>query len=252
MRSILDSKRQLILLFITVLVIASLAIGCGSSDEADTKPEVINALPPGVTIKPVESTTPAIEEPEELSLDKAETVLADFLSASDLHLKGEYTSLTADGMKDGPTKFEIWQKGDKMRIDDTRSNGPRSLIVSDGQALYYMYNSKHPIPAIMPINYYHELLGHDLSMTASHVSDDGKSAVFSFDVDAFYKNDSAQAGYYVTKKEYGVNNNTVLYQKVYGKDSYGPKPSVVNVVTQAFSLVEINKGIADTVFDAPF
>ncbi len=252
MRSILNPEKKVILIFIPVLILVILAIGCGSSDDADTKGDQTNNLPPGVTIETIESPSPSADEPEEIDIEKAQSALEDFLSASDLHLKGEYSSVTADGMKDGPTQFEIWMKGEKVRIDDSRSNGPRSLIVSNGAALYYMHDTKHSFPSIMPPEYYTNMFGQDFLKATSRTSGDGKSVIFSIEIDAFYKNDNAQAGYYVTRVEYKVDNDSVLNHVLYGKDSYGTKPTALNAVTQTFSLVEINKGIADTVFNAPF
>ena len=257
MRSTFGSKKITFLLFIPILILAGLAVGCGSSDEADTKAEETGGPTPSVTIEPTqEIPPPADEEPGEapaaINIDRAGTVLADFLSAAGMHLKGEYSGVYTNGMKDGPTQLEIWKKGEKIRIDDARSDGPRSLIVSNGKAIYYMYNTKHVIPSIMPTAYYTGLLGQDFSQATSRISGDGQSALFSFEIDAFYKNDAAQKGYYVTKIEYGVDNDSVLYQVVYGKDSYGTKPSAVNTVTQIFSVVEIDKGVNDNIFDVPF
>ena len=71
-------------------------------------------------------------------------------------------------------------------------------------------------------------------------------------IDKFYKKESAQAGYYYTKVEFGVDNTTVLYTTLYGNSSNGEKPSGVNTVTQTYEFVKINEGFNDSVFEAPF
>lgn len=186
-------------------------------------------------------------------MERAESVLADFLSATALHLKGDYSGVYTNGMKEGPTPFELWQKDGKIRIDYYRDGALyRTLIVSDNKAMFYVHKSKGVTPSIMPAGYYADLFGQDFSTAASQPASDGKSAVFSFEIDRFYKNEGAQAGYYVTRIEYAVDGNSVLNQVVCGKDSYGTKPSAVNTVTQTLPLVETDGDIDDALFNAPF
>lgn len=181
-------------------------------------------------------------------------MLERFLGAADLHLKGEYSSITVEGSKDGPTPFEIWQKDQLIRIDYYRNGALyRTLIVKDGAATFYFYGSGNKVPSVMPAMYYTDLMRQHIgTLSGSEMASDGKSAAFTFTVDRFYKNENAQAGYYVTAVRYIVGPNGILSQTVYGKDSYGSKPAAVNQVTQEFSLVEINSGIESTIFNPPF
>ena|GEM_PF-1483478 len=262
-------SRSAILLMVAIGVVTILpAIGCGSSGEGGTTPEPTKttsmttpagtiASPTGeaksVTPSPTESPSPSAEA-ETLDLESARAVLATFLSAAELHLKGEYSSVYADGTKDGPTPFEIWRKGNRMRIDYYRGGSLyRTLIVSEGKALFYMYGTRNTVPSIMPAEYYENLFGgQDAGKASGRISEDGKSAVFSLDIDAFYKNPNAEKGYYVTKIEYRVDGRSVMDQVVYGRESYGEKPTAVSRVTQTFSVVEIAPGISESTFNPPF
>lgn len=105
----------------------------------------------------------------------------------------------------------------------------------------------------MPAAYYTDLMRQPIeAMSRSEMSGDGKSAAFIFTVDRFYKNPNAEKGYYITEVTYIVGPNGITSQTVYGKDLYGSRPTAVNRVTQEFSLVEIDPGIADAIFDPPF
>lgn len=253
MNGVSKLSKLVFLSFIAVSVLLVMAAGCGSSEPSDTGDKKTDALPPGVTIIPAESPTPSKTSTSEFSVEKAQNALAKFLSATDLHIKGQYSSVYVDGSKEGPTPFEIWQKDGNIRIDYYKDGALyRTLIVSDNKALFYIYKSKVSTPSIMPAGYYSDLLRQGALTAASQLSDDKESAVFSFAIDKFYKTEGAQSGYYVTKINYCVNSDTVLYQVVYGKDSSGAKPTAVNTVTQTFSLVEINGDVDDALFRAPF
>jgi len=210
-----------------------------------------------------ENTASDPAEKETISQDGAEVkidpslaakVLENFLSSRTKYIKGQYSSIYYDGSKDGPTGFELWSDGSRMRIDYYKADKLyRTLILKDGNAIFYVYASKKSTPSITPTDYYLNLFNQnilDIQKNGGVVSDNG--IVFLFDIDAFYINSKATQGYFITQIDYCADNTKILYQTVYGRDSSGGKPSHVNTVVQTMDTVESDISIDEKIFDSPF
>jgi hypothetical protein len=243
-------------LFLLVFVF-TLLYGCsnnGINNTSDTS-DIIQSE----TSTTAGDTVQITEDPssgQETGIDngKALKVLKDFLASETKHIKGSYSSIYYTGQTDGPTVFEMWIKGNRIRLDEYRGGKLyRTLYSLDGAAKNYMYGSGNTIDSIMPLAYYTSLFSQDISAAEDPGYDEsGDTAVYKFTVDAFYKLDAAQSGYYVTEIEYHVTNSAVTSHIVYGRDSTGEKPEQLNIVTQTLDLVEIGIELQDTIFEPPF
>ncbi|MBN2883831.1 MAG: hypothetical protein JXN10_09900, partial [Clostridia bacterium] len=197
-------------------------------------------------------TEPTVEV---LDAGKAREVLKEFLTADSLHMKCVVTYKPYDPSPVDPKTFELWIKGLAYRSDEYEGTNIKfTIIVKDNEARQYSMKSKNILsPMSPPENYTDYYKWNTDDIDEGTPGGDGKYIIFTIDnIDRFYKKEGAQAGYYYTKVEFGVDNNKVLYLTLYGNSSYGDRPTGVNAVTQTYEFVNVNEDFNDSIFDAPF
>jgi hypothetical protein len=248
-----------VLLSLLLVLILLTFFACSSKEnideiESSSDPSEV-ASKPNMTIVPI-SQSPDIEPVDE-KLDplKARAVLDEFLTADSLHLKCVVTYKPYDPSPVDPKIFEVWTKGLWYRSDEYEGSGIKfTIVVKEKDAKQYSMKSKNVLVPVSPPENYTDYYKWDTAAIDGGTPDnDGNYMIFTIDgIDRFYKKEGAQAGYYYTKVEFGVDNNKVLYLTLYGNSSYGDKPSGVNAVTQTYEFVNINEGFDDSIFNPPF
>lgn len=247
-------------LFILLLVMISLTLfACSSKENTDSlesKSQVPDSTSkPNMTIVPVSQAPETVPAEEELDSGKAREVLREFLTAQSLHMKCVVTYLPYDPSPVAPKTFELWTRGMSYRSDEYEGNNIKfTIIVKEKDAKQYSMKSGNILSPISPPENYTDYYKWDFAAVDEGTQEgNGAYMVYAIDgIDRFYKKEGAQAGYYYTKVEFGVDNNRVIYLTLYGNSSYGDKPTGVNAVTQTYEFVNINEDFTDSVFDAPF
>ena len=254
-----DFSKKPVLLILLLLFISLLFFACSSRTNMDQA--AFTSEPSKATSKPNMTIVPTSQIPEtepvdeELNPLKAKAALDEFLTADSLHMKCFVTYKLYDPSPVDPKTFELWTRGMSYRSDEYEGNNIKfTIIVQDTDAKQYSMKSGNILSPMSPPENYTDYYKWDTTeIDEGTLSNDGTYMVFSIDgIDRFYKKEGAQAGYYYTKVEFGVNNERVLYLTLYGNSSYGDKPTGVNAVTQTFEFVNVNENFNDSVFDAPF
>ncbi|HOP12122.1 MAG TPA: hypothetical protein PK629_11615 [Oscillospiraceae bacterium] len=230
--------------------------GCSGNQSETELLSVLSEESKSSVITVSESSEIASSEPEEpLSAERAKANLQEFLNADSLHLKCLVTYAVYDNTPADAKSFEIWKLGNQFRSDEYDGGSIKFRVIADEQqALQYSFSKNTSYEPIMPPAYYSDFYNWDFNGADSGtVSADGEYVIFTIDnIDQFYKKDTAQAGYYYTEIEFGVNNDSVIYVTLYGNSSYSERPQAVNAVTQTYSFVGLNENFDETVFAAPF
>jgi hypothetical protein len=240
-----------------VLTIITALILCSCSGGAGTAKTTVTGKPTSASVetKFSETTKQTSQKPENLSTAKAKKVLERFLNADDLHLKMLVTYKTYNPSPVDPKTFELWSRGLNYRSNEYLGDNIKFVTIVKGKdAKQYSMETKHILdPISTPENYTDYFKWDSSKVDAGKIGSDQKYVVFTIDgIDKFYKKENAKSGYYYTKVEFGVDNNSMIYTTLYGNASYGEKPAGVNAVTQTYEFVNINEGFAESVFDAPF
>ena len=250
---------------ICAVIFLSLA-ACSKTDPSGMSPSLLSQVSSSIAkvtistgavtaVPSAKGTIQKTGEREKVDLAKAKAVLEKFLKADSLHLRIQTTYKVFDPSPVNPKTFELWLRGMDYRNDEYEGNTIKFItIIRNKEAKQYSLNTKNILTPLLPPENYTDYYKWDASKIGMGVvSSDGSYAVFTIsDVDRFYKKDTAQAGYYYTKVQFGVNNQTVLYTTIFGNSSYGEKPAQVNAVTQTYQLVGINENFSDSVFNPPF
>jgi hypothetical protein len=251
--------RILVVVFV-LFVILTLLYGCsGGKDTGKSTSEATGSE----TVDEGTASSQGTEATEKWTVPKQETglnndksldVLERFLGSETKHIIGRYSILYYSGERTQPLGFELWIKGDKIRIDEFNDDQKfRTLYSIDGVAKNYMYGTGGIEDSAIPLGYYINFFTQDLSAAESLGEDQyGKALQFKFTVDSYYENEEGKNGYYVTDIIYLADSTKVRTQIIYGRDSNGSRPEDLNELTQTLDMVEIGINIQDSIFQPPF
>jgi len=242
-------------LYIIVLLLCFGLIGCSMNQNSLQTQTVESQAQQLSSVTVSESFKNSSSGSAVLSVDQAKTVLCDFLTARTLYLKCLVTYAVYDNSPTDAKIFEIWKQGNWFRSDEYEGNSVKFRVIADEQQVtQYSIGKNTSYEPVMPAAYYNDFYQWDCDKAnGGTIGPDGKYVILTIDnVDKFYKKDSAQAGYYYTKIEFGVDNERVIYITLYGNSSYGERPQAINAVTQTYEIVSLNEKFDSAVFAAPF